>query len=121
MHAESCIQAIQGWREEGTSCAVALEGNGQAAADAALVLGEDQEGTIAQNEGAIALGQQITHIEQRFYANRAVVAHTNGLAQAEVQVRFGGVLRKWRYLGNGILRLPAITRLPARSGAIERP
>ena len=45
-----------------------LEVECQAGAEAALVLGEDQQGAVAQQKRAIALCQQVAQIEHRLEA-----------------------------------------------------
>src|SRR5512146_1349116 len=45
-----------------------LERKGQPTADAALLLGEDQHGTVFHEIRAIALGQQVLHVEESLNA-----------------------------------------------------
>jgi hypothetical protein len=61
-----------------------LEGKGQAACDAALVLGEDKQGAIAEEIGPVAFGEQVAQIEQGFKAARSIAAQVNGLAKMKV-------------------------------------
>jgi len=55
---------IQNTEDRGT-ISNALEIEGQASADAALILGEDQQGAIAQQIRTVALRQQVAQIHQR--------------------------------------------------------
>ena len=44
------------------------EAEGETGADAALVLGEDQQGTVAQQIRTVALCKQVAHIQHRLEA-----------------------------------------------------
>jgi len=42
-----------------------LEGESEAAANAALILGDDQQRSVIHDVGTVTLGQQILHVKQR--------------------------------------------------------
>ena len=72
------------------------EREGETRAEAALVLGEEQQSTVAQDVGLVALGEEVAHVEQRFQAFRAVAGDADGLAEVQIQVGLGSVLREGR-------------------------
>ena len=51
------------------------------------LLGEDEQRTVAQDVGAIALGKQVPHVEQRLEAARPIARDVNRLAKVDVQER----------------------------------
>src|SRR6202048_640736 len=89
-------------------------------AHAALILREHQQRAVAEDEGAVALREQIAQIEHCIQAPDAFAMQANGLPEGKFEIGLGSVRRIRRDPGNCVLRLPAIARAPPRPGAVER-
>ncbi len=74
-----------------------LEREGEASTQAAWRLGKDEQRTIAQDVGAIALGKQVPDVEQRLKAARSVACDMNRLAEVNVEEGLSGAICKRSY------------------------
>src|ERR1035441_2965156 len=95
-----------------------LKRESEASANAALLLGKDEQRAVAQEVGPVALREQIAQIEEGVDSACPVAAQMDGLAKAKVEVRFD-VRRKRSNAGDGVVGAPAVACPPACSGAIE--
>jgi hypothetical protein len=96
-----------------------LEIEGESSTDAALVLGEDQQGAITQKIRAIALSQQVAQINDRLETTGAIASEMKRLAEVDVEIRLGSVCNERSNLSNGFFRLPAVAGPPARSASVK--
>ena|SRR5580698_6411952 len=95
------------------------EGEDEAGAEAALILGEDQHRAVAEDVGAVALSEEVADFEKCLKASRAVSGEMNRLAKMDVEERRSRILREGRDRGHGVVRLPSIAGAPARAGAFK--
>ena len=96
-----------------------LEGEGQTAAQGALLLGKEEQGTVAQNTGLVALGQQVAHIQQGFDMDTSVGVEMEGLTQMQVQIGCVGFGSEGSHLGQGVLGLPTVAGPPMGARSFE--
>src|SRR3954470_3425261 len=96
------------------------EGEGEAAGEAALVLGEHQKGAVGEDVGAEALGQEVVQIEHHVQAPGAFAPVIDRLAELQIEEGLSSIRSEGSHRGNGFVRLPAIAGVPLRAGTFER-
>ena len=96
-----------------------LEGECQAATEAALLFGKEEYRTVVEDVWVVTLCQQIAHFKQGLNIPDAIAGLMERLAQSKVEIRRNDVERIGSSLRNGVIGLPAITCLPFGASAVE--